>query len=157
MSVFKRCRSATDGDVRCRHPLRQDVVQTCFYVLFVPKEVGDGRFPAQGQIHPVKVAGSHSRERQRGFAKRLTGNGTCIGASASQLIVTIDHRNSLPECGRGSGADDSGGTTTDDDEIKFFWVFRHRHLLLELSSSRVRRAYLWIRQVESFVQFPEPV
>src|ERR1700691_5876375 len=116
MRIFKRCRSATGGNVRCCHPLRQNVVQTCFYVLFVPKEVGDGRFPAQGQIHSVKVAGPHSRERPRGFAKRLTGNGTCVGASASEFMVTIDHRNCLPECSRGSGADDSGGATTDDDE-----------------------------------------
>ena len=99
------------------------------------QEVGDGRSPAQGQIHPVKIAGSHSRERQRGFAKSLAGNGTCIGASASQFMMTIDHRHSPPECGCRGGADHSGGATANDDEIKFLWVFRHRTLFLNGSQS----------------------
>ena len=109
------------------------MVQSCFYVLFVAKEVGHGRFPAQGQVHPVKIAGSHSRERQRGFAKRLIGDGACIGASASQFMMTIDHRHSLPERGRGGGSNHAGGASANDDEIKFScWVFRHLHRVMDV-------------------------
>jgi hypothetical protein len=61
------------------------------------------------------------------------GEGTCVlaadyaGASASQFMMTIDHRHSLPECGRGGWRKPFRRGTADDDEIKFFWVFRHRH------------------------------
>jgi hypothetical protein len=95
------------------------MVQTRLYVLFVSKEVGDVSFPSQRQIHSVKIAGSHPRKRERGFAKCFTGNGTCIGAGASQFVMTINHGNSLPKCGCGRGSDNSGGATANDDEVKF--------------------------------------
>ena len=49
-------------------------------------------------------------------------------------VVTINDRNSLPECGRGCGTDDSGGPPPTTMRSKFF-CFKHRHLISRTNSS----------------------
>ena len=107
------------------------MIHAGLHVSFVPKEVGDRSVPAQRQVDPVKIAGSHARKGKCRFTQRFTRNGTRIGARASQFVMSIHHRDGLPESGRGCSAHDSGGATADDDEIEFLNVFGHRHLTLQ--------------------------
>ena len=117
-----------DGDVVFFHALVEYVVQTVLNVALMAQEIANRGFPAQGEIHAIKVAGPHAGEGERGLAECLAGNSSGIGARATQFVVIVDDGDFLSERSGGGGADDTGRAAADDDEIVVRGGFRHRRV-----------------------------
>jgi hypothetical protein len=91
-------------------------------VPFVTKEIGDGRFLSEREIHAIKVTRPAARQRQSRLSECFTWRRTGVDTGAAEFVVAIDESHSLPEFSGGSRPGYSRRAATDHNQVIISFV-----------------------------------